>query len=286
MASPFSTAAVLALGSLSALLVSCQGSDSASQTAPPAPEVAQAASPPATESMSAATEPVAPDSAPTATSEAPPKPQRSYFRDAVNRASSAVAIGQSAQSPDDWTLAANRWQQAIDLMQQVPTEDPDYSRAQTKVREYQQNLAAVQQRMKRPVAPASSPEPQKREDGLVAQIPVVERRGGTPVVPVSLTGQKGSQQFTMLFDTGATATLITPAMAQAIGVVVVDQATVTIADGSQVTMPIGFVDAVSVGGLTKEAVLVAIGGDVGLLGQNIYGDYGISMGAEVINLYE
>jgi len=30
---------------------------------------------------------------------------------------------------------------------------------------------------------------------------------------------------------------------------------------------------------------VAIGGDVGLLGQDIYGGYGISMGSDAIHLY-
>lgn len=208
-----------------------------------------------------------------------------YFREAVNRASSAVTLGQSAQSQDDWKLAASRWQQAITLMQQVPSDDPNYATAQTKTREYQQHLASAQQKANG-VTSLTPNQPVAADDGRVASIPIVERWGGTPVVNVKMTGQNGSKTFNMLFDTGATGTLITPQMAQELGVVVVDQATVTIADGSQVTLPIGYLDAIEVGGLKKEVMLVAIGGDVGLLGQDVYGEYGISLGGSQINLYK
>lgn len=208
-----------------------------------------------------------------------------YFREAVNRASSAVTLGQSAQSQDDWKLAASRWQQAITLMQQVPSEDPNFAAAQAKAREYQQHLASAQQKASG-VTGSSPGQPVVADDGRVASIPIVERWGGTPVVNVNMTGQNGSKSFNMLFDTGATGTLITPQMAQELGVVVVDQATVTIADGSQVTLPLGYLDAIEVGGLKKEVMLVAIGGDVGLLGQDVYGEYGISLGGSQINLYK
>jgi predicted aspartyl protease len=219
----------------------------------------------------------------------PASPQRSqtFFRDGVNRAQSAVAIGQSAQSPDDWNLAASRWQQASQLMQQVPSSDPNYAVAQQKVQEYQQNAVSAQQRAKGGGLPSpGSPPKNSRADGKVAQIPILERQGGTPVVPVVLTGNNGKQSFPMLFDTGASLTLITPAMANAIGVVVVNEITVGVADGRQVQLPIGYIDTLEVGGLVLKDVLVAIGGDVGLLGQDVYGQYGISAGANVINLYE
>jgi len=211
-------------------------------------------------------------------------PQEDYFREAVNRASSAVAIGQSAQSPDDWNLAKVRWQQAVELLEQVPATSASYDQAQTKIAEYRTHLAAAQQRAEgRPVATASESEP---ANGLVAQIPIAERHGGTPVVSVTMTGQKGTTTFPMLFDTGATGTLITQDMANALGVVVVDETRARIADGSIVTLPIGYVTAIEAGGLRKEGILVAIGGSVGLLGQDFYGEYGIAMGAQVINLHQ
>ena len=75
-----------------------------------------------------------------------PTSQTDYFKEGVTRAQSAVAIGQSAQAPDDWNLAASRWKQAVLYMQQVPSADPNYATAQQKVQEYQQNLALAERR--------------------------------------------------------------------------------------------------------------------------------------------
>jgi len=247
-------------------------------TAPPPPSSnpeATAASTPTVVSIRPAAQPVAPAAN-----------QPDYFREAVNRATSAVAIGQSAQSTDDWQLAASRWQQAVNLMQQVPKTHANYTQAQTKAKEYQQHLNAAQQRAAgKPVVATTTIDP-KSTNGLVAQIPIQDRRGGTPVVAVTLQGQKGSKTFPMLFDTGATGTLITAAMAQEIGVVIVGETRVKIADGSIVSLPVGYVDVIEVGGLSKQSMLVAIGGSVGLLGQDVYGEFGIAMGSHVINLHQ
>ena len=222
---------------------------------------------------------------------APPQaaaPQTDYFREAVNRATSAVVIGQSAQSQADWQLTVGRWQQAVTLMQQVPADSPDYAQAQTKVKEYQQNLAAAQQRAEgQPTTTitAAAPAPVAPPNGLVAQIPILERRGGTPVVEVAFQGQRGRHSFPMMFDTGASGTLITAEMADQIGVVVVGRTQAKIADGSTVELPIGYVDVIEVGGLRKTSMVVVIGGSVGLLGQDIYGEFGIAMGSHLINLH-
>ncbi len=212
------------------------------------------------------------------------------FREAVNRATSAVAIGQSAQSEADWQLAASRWQQAIALMEQVPTTSPNRAQAETKAKEYQQNLATAQRRAAGDIIPAAAPTvapaPAALPAGLAAQIPIQRRQGGTPVVAVTLQGAKGAQAFPMLFDTGATGTLITAEMAQAVGVTVVGETQARIADGSVVNLPVGLVNAVEVGGLRKEQVKVAIGGSYGLLGQDIYGQYGIAIGSHMIHLHQ
>lgn len=216
----------------------------------------------------------------------PPAPAAS-FREAVNRATSAVAIGQSAQSKDDWGLAASRWQQAVALMEQVPTTSPDHDQAQTKAQEYKQHLAAAQQRATSSIAPAAvAPAPKALPNGLAAQIPIQRRQGGTPIVAVTLRGSGGTQTFSMLFDTGATGTLITAEMAQAIGATIVGETQARIADGSVVTLPVGYVDAVELGGLRREQIKVAIGGSYGLLGQDIYGEYGIAIGSHQINLHQ
>jgi predicted aspartyl protease len=252
----------------------------------------QADAPVALEAVVEETAPSAPTSAPAeATSNTPaapaPSPANSanYFQEGVNLAQSAVSIGQSAQSPQDWELAASRWRQAINYMQQVPQADQQYSTAQQKVEEYQQNLAQAQQRAAGTIAAVQTQTAEAdAPPGRVARIGIIDRRGGTPIVPVKLTAAGGTQQFPMLFDTGATGTLITPAMANQIGVTYVEEVIVTVADGRQVRMPIGFVD-IEVGGLVKRNVPVVVGGDVGLLGQDVYGEFGISAGTNVIDLY-
>lgn len=214
-----------------------------------------------------------------------PASQPNYFSEGVTRAQSAVAIGQSAQSTDDWNLAASRWQQAVVYMQRVPESDPNHATAQQKVKEYQQNLSLAQRRAAGEVPQNAPATTASRPDGLVASIPIVDQMGGTPVVPVTLTGNNGTQQFTMLFDTGASGTLITPAMADAVGVLITGSATVTVADGRRVEIPVGYVDTLQVGDLIVQDIWVGIGGDVALLGQDVYGEYGLSIGGNRIDLY-
>jgi predicted aspartyl protease len=233
---------------------------------------------------------VAPDPAPD------PAPAPDPFPDAINRATSAVAIGQSAQSAADWQLAVSRWQQAIALLEQVPSNSPNHGQAQTKIQEYREQLTTAQRRTRGPVgptpaatalpvAPAAPPRAPALPAGLVAQIPIQRRQGGTPVVAVTLQGNTGAQTFPMLFDTGATGTLITAEMAQTIGVTIVGETQARIADGSIVRLPVGYLEAVEVGGLRREGLRVAIGGNYGLLGQDIYGQYGIAIGSHMIHLH-
>ncbi|WP_008317025.1 TIGR02281 family clan AA aspartic protease [Leptolyngbya sp. PCC 6406] len=242
---------------------------------------------PETTILGADTTPSTPVVTAAATPEPAAAPQQDFFREGVNRAQSAVSIGQSAQSPEDWQLAASRWQQAITYMQQVPSSDENHGTAQQKVQEYQQNLTLAQRRAQGevPASGGGTTTADTAPNGRVARILITERRGGTPVVSVKLTAAGGSQSFPLLFDTGATGTLITPAMAQAIGVEYVGEVVATVADGRQVRLPIGFVD-IEVGGLVKRNVPVAVGGNMGLLGQDVYGEYGISAGGGVIDLYE
>lgn len=215
--------------------------------------------------------------------------QPDLFRNAVNRASSAVAIGQSAQSQDDWQLAANRWQQALDLLNQISADHPRHSEAQQKIQEYQANLQAAQARADQPPQPIVIPDPvapvAAAPDGRIGRLNIVARRSGIPVVSATMTGSRGSASFDMLFDTGASGTLITAAMAEQIGVSIVGQARVTVADGRTVNVPLGRLEAIEVGGVTKNDLTVAIGGDVALLGQDFYSQYRITIGPDAIDLY-
>lgn len=121
----------------------------------------------------------------------------------------------------------------------------------------------------------------------VFQVQIKSSEGGTPVVDVTFNG---SQTFEMLFDTGATGTLITSEMAQALNVESQGTATVIIADGSQVEVDIGVVKSVQVGNLMVGEIPVGIAPagaeqglkNRGLLGQNVYGNYDLTIKQDVI----
>ncbi len=123
----------------------------------------------------------------------------------------------------------------------------------------------------------------------VFQIPIKRRSGGIPVVDVLFNG---SEKFEMLFDTGASATLITPTMARSLNVVAFDKAIISTASASQVEMEVGRVSTIQVGDATLEELIVTIappdveGGlqGMGLLGQNFFGSYDITIKENIIEL--
>jgi predicted aspartyl protease len=220
---------------------------------------------------------------------------------AIDRASSAFTISQSAQSLDDWRLVANRWQQAIALMQDVPPTSPHHAEAQAKIAEYQSNLAYAQEQANRPLtappsttvtvtpstgqrnpAPAAPTRPSASAStssgtGRVFRAPIVRRAGGTPVISVLFNGNR---RYDMIVDTGASGTLITRQMAMALGVVPVGETRVDTASARSVSFPLGFVRSIQVDGAIARNVLVAVAGpelNIGLLGHDFFGDYDVTI---------
>ncbi|NJN03703.1 MAG: hypothetical protein HC873_06365 [Leptolyngbyaceae cyanobacterium SL_1_1] len=130
--------AVLLVCSLTTGLTGCAAPQkSVEKSAEEIEEVTEAA--PLPESASS------PTAAVTATAKATvPAPQPDYFREGVNTATSAVSIGQTAQSQDDWKLAAARWRKAIADLQKVPADSPNHALAQQKIKEYQQHLISAE----------------------------------------------------------------------------------------------------------------------------------------------
>ena len=111
----------------------------------------------------------------------------------------------------------------------------------------------------------------------VFSVPIVRRAGSTPVVSVTFNG---NQSFEMIVDTGASGTLITRTMANALRVVPVAQANVDTASQRNVTVPLGYVSSISVGGVTAQNVLVAVAGpelSIGLLGHDFFGGYDVTI---------
>lgn len=89
--------------------------------------------------------PVPPTGEPTDAETGAAEPSGEPLQDALNTASRALTLAQSAQSVDDWGLVASQWQQAITLLQAIPASSPNYGEAQAKIAEYQGNLSAAQQ---------------------------------------------------------------------------------------------------------------------------------------------
>ena len=113
------------------------------------------------------------------------------------------------------------------------------------------------------------------------RIPIKRREGGTPIIEVIFNGK---QRFEMLFDTGATATVITPAMAKALNVKIQTAAIVGTA-GGLVPSPIGRVSSAQAGELVVKDLVVMINPHVpyGLLGQNFYGQHDVTIkGDEIV----
>lgn len=236
------------------------------------------------------------------------------FQLAVERATSAARIGQSAQSRDDWRLVANRWQQAITLIKAVPASSPNRAQAQQKLAQYQQSLTYAQRQANRSTAPinpngvvvlppspavqppnqlpkpiphsvtpivAAAPQADPQPEATPSSAnrrfsaPIVRREGNTPVIRVMFNNK---QPFDMIVDTGASGTLITRQMASKLGVVPVAQASVDTASQRSVKFPLGYVQSIAVGEAVANNVLVAVAGaelDVGLLGHDFFGKYDV-----------
>jgi len=127
------------------------------------------------------------------------------------------------------------------------------------------------------------------ENSGVFQIPIKRRQGGIPVVDVLFNG---TEKFEMLFDTGASATLITPTMARNLNVVPFDKARIATASASEVEVDVGRVSKIQVGNVILEEHLVTIAPPevetglqgMGLLGQNFFGSYDITIKENIIEL--
>lgn len=222
----------------------------------------------------------------------------------LDKAFSALSISKSAQSADDWQLAANQWQEAIALMKRVPRSSPNRMMVRDKLAEFEQQLILAQQQVKQLgpngmstlVLPSPAPQtgtgapdatnstaPQTDAAGQpFYQVPIKRRSGNTPVISVTFNG---NQAFDMIVDTGASSTVITPRMATAMGVVPVETAIVDTASAKGLEVPVGYVEAVEAGGLVKHRIQVVIANsdlDVGLLGHNFFGDYDITIKQDVV----
>ncbi|MEG4342592.1 retropepsin-like aspartic protease [Microcoleus sp. A003_D6] len=114
----------------------------------------------------------------------------------------------------------------------------------------------------------------------VFQAKIKRREANIPVIEVTFNGK---QKFEMMVDSGASGTVITPAMAKALGVVL--QGTVQAQTPNGVaTFPLGRLTSIEAGGLAVQNVVVAISPslDIGLLGHDFFGNKDITIKQDVI----
>jgi predicted aspartyl protease len=114
----------------------------------------------------------------------------------------------------------------------------------------------------------------------VFQAKIKRRKANIPVIEVTFNGK---QKFEMMVDSGASGTVITPAMAKALGVVL--QGTVEAQTPNGVaTFPVGRVTSMEAGGLAINNLVVAVSPslDIGLLGQDFFGNKDITIKRDVI----
>jgi predicted aspartyl protease len=235
------------------------------------------------------------------------------YREGVNLASSAYNLSRSAVSPDDWNLIASRWERAADELKRVAKGTEHYEQAQQKRLEYTRHanqaaeqIRALERAAVTPIAPVRPPQPspvatttpvsaqnsgnsptlssadRANSEGK-AFIPIVQRLHGTPVVRVTFNNSKS---YEMIFDTGASRTLITRQMASDLAIVPTEQMVAATASENSVTFDVGTVEAISVGGATLENVSVSIGESVqiGLLGNDFLAGYDVTIRENVIEL--
>lgn len=216
----------------------------------------------------------------------------SAYREGINLASSAYRLSQSAISPDDWGLIADRWQQAASQLKQVSAGDEHYNAAQQKIVEYTRNakqaaavIANLQAAADVPLAPlppaAAAVKPSassvtSRPANATVRVPVIRRLHGTPVVRVTFNGVK---TYEMILDTGASRTLITRQMAGELGVVATDRMLATTASEAAATFELGQMRSISLGAITLTDAQVSIGDSVsiGLLGNDFLKGYDVTI---------
>ncbi|MEG4282665.1 retropepsin-like aspartic protease [Microcoleus sp. A006_D1] len=136
--------------------------------------------------------------------------------------------------------------------------------------------------------PAASPDaksdaksdPKSDAKSGVFLVKIKRREANIPVIEVTFNG---TQKFEMMVDSGASRTVITPAMATALGIV--PQGTVQAKTPNGVaTFSLGNLTSIEAGGLAIKNVVVPISPalDIGLLGHDFFGNKDVTIKQDVI----
>ena len=112
------------------------------------------------------------------------------FREAVNAATAAANLTQTAQTSQEWAMVAGHWQRAIANMKAVPADHPRHSLAQQKAQEYGSNFTYAQTNAGGTVAQSVQPPTPGKGDAAGSTTSTVETSSPTLVasVPASVSG--------------------------------------------------------------------------------------------------
>ncbi len=251
-------------------------------------------------------QPIAPVSSPSSSSSPiaispDPAALQATYKLALEKANSAKNISQTALTEDDWTLVSSRWQQAISLLKSLPAAAPAQPMVKPKLKEFEREFSTAQKKLAQAkrdgdstttsglasvdsgsLKVSSAIATSGATSGKVFRAPIKRRAGGTPVIEVTFNG---NQTFEMIVDTGASGTVITQAMAQALGARIIGKTKVNTASQTGVEVPLTYVDSIAVGNAVVKDVIVAIANaslDVGLLGHDFFSDYDVTVKQDVV----
>ncbi len=73
------------------------------------------------------------------------QPKNDTFEQAVKKGKRAAKLKKKAQTRDEWKIVENKWKEAIELLETVPTSSPNYALAQQKIIQYQAHLDFARQ---------------------------------------------------------------------------------------------------------------------------------------------
>lgn len=138
--------------------------------------------------------------------------------------------------------------------------------------------------------PTSAGNPPDRDAGsggsgpIAGVAPIVGRVSGIPVIEVTFDGRA----FPMMLDTGASGTVITPAMLSALGLQPHGKINVRTPSDRNAEMAITRVKSIQVGGITASNLEVAVAPslEIGLLGQNFFGGYDIIIRSNQVEFHK
>lgn len=126
-----------------------------------------------------------------------------------------------------------------------------------------------------------SPNPGPEPDFF--SVPIKRREAKIAIIEVVFNER---YTYEMLVDTGASGTVITPAMAETLQIEPEGSARVSTA-GGVINAPMGRIKSIATGGITVNDVVVIISPNlpIGLLGQDFFGQYDLVIREQVIEFH-